>query len=261
MRLLAIVLLLGLVLAGPSGAQRLFVALESDLPAYVTDLSGFPNVTWTPLWNFAASGAAADEAGNLYLCEGAFTTHLYRSTNLGDPEYLTTCSVDITGLAYGRGHLFGYSNYADPKGIYQIDTATGVCTPVMDVYTGHGFLFFGLDYNPVDDLFYGFTEYGDSGLYSINTYTQEMIKISSGPPGWYGMARGLAVGNNTVYLTAVASTDPYFSYDLSQGIGGTWQSFTNPYPGMQITGGAAWIPGEPSPSKDTTWGRVKGLFR
>ena len=139
MRKLAAFVLLGLILAAPAGAQRLFVALESDQPAYITDLSGFPDVTWTPLWNFGASGAAADADGHLYLCEGAFSTHLYVSTNLAEPEQIATCSVDITGLAYGRGSLFGYSNYADPKGIYQIDTTNGCLHARDGCLHGHGF--------------------------------------------------------------------------------------------------------------------------
>lgn len=261
MRNLATALILTGCLAGTAGGQQLFVALESDVPAYVTDLAGFPDVTWTPLWNFEASGAAADEDGNLYLCAGAFTTHLYISSDLGMPQQVATLSVDITGLAYAEGTLYGYSNYADPKGIYAIDPATGECTLVLDVYSGTGYRFFGLDYNPDDGLFYGFTEYGDSGLYSINIDTGEMIHLSDGPAGFYGMARAIAVGNNTVYIAAVSSTDPYFAYDLSQGQGGTWEEFTNPYPGLQITGGAAWIPGPGTPVESSTWGGVKSLFR
>lgn len=263
MRIAAVLtlLILILVLVGPADSQQLFVALESDLPAYVTDLSGFPAVTWAPLWNFGASGAAADPEGTLYLCEGAFTTHLHVSTDLGAPQQVATLSVDITGLAFGRGALYGYSNYATPKGIYRIDTTTGECTPVLDVYTNTGYRFFAFDYNPEDDLFYGFTEYGNSGLYSINIDTGEMIRLSGGPAGFYGMARGLAVGDNTVYLSAVASTDPYYAYDLSQGVGGSWVAFTNPYPGLQVTGAAAWIPGGQTPARQSNWGGVKGLFR
>ncbi len=261
MKSLATVLILTVCLAGAASAQQLFVALESDVPTYVSDLSGFPDVTWTPLWNFEASGAAADEDGNLYLCAGAFTTHLYISTDLGMPEEVATLSVDITGLAYAEGALYGYSNYADPKGIYEIDPVTGECTLVLDVHSSTGYRFFALDYNPEDGLFYGWTEYGAYGLYSINIETGEMIFLSNGPAGFYGMSRALAVGNNTVYLAAVADVDPYYAYDLSQGPGGTWESFTNPYPGLQITGGATWIPGPVTPVGSTTWGGVKSLFR
>lgn len=259
MRILTILTILS-ILAGGVSAQQLFCGLETDVPAQVADLYGFPELEWTPLWSFGPSGAAADPLGTLYLCEGAFTTYLYRSTDLGVPELLATLSVDITGLAYGRGNLYGYSNYATPKGIYQIDPATGACTAVLDVHTDTGYRFFGLDYNPEDDLFYGFTEYGDSGLYSIDIDTGEMIRISSGPTSWYGMARGLAVGNDTVYITATSSTDPYFAYDLSQGIDGEWVAFTNPYDGMQVTGAAAWIPPTGVRSATRSLSEIKALF-
>jgi len=260
MRTIAIVVL-SLSIVGGAAAQQLFVGLETDVPAQIAEFQNFPDLAWTPLWNFGPSGAAADVEGNLYLCEGAFTTRLYRSSDLAEPVLLSTLDVDITGLAWGRGALYGYSNYATPKGIYQIDPATGACTLVLDVHTDTSFRFFGLDYNPDDDLFYGFTEYGVSGLYSINIDSGEMIRISSGPASWYGMARGLACGNNTVYLTAVSSTDPYFAYDLSQGQDGQWVAFTNPYDGLQVTGAAAWIPPAGVRSESHSLSEIKALFR
>lgn len=257
-----VIVVLALGLAGAASGQQLFVALETDVPAYVADLTGYPNLTWSPLWNFAASGAAADPFGNLYLCEGAFTTRLYLSTDLGTPVQLVTLDKDITALAYGRGNLYGYSNYADPKGIYQIDPGTGVCTLVMDVYTNTGFLFFALDYNPADDLFYGFTEYGASGLYAIDIDAATMTRISSGPAAWYGMARGLAVGQNTVFLTAVnGGEDTYFAYDLAQGSNGVWDAIPNPYPGLMVTGAAAWIPETGVRTQTSTYGHIKAMFR
>jgi len=256
-----VIALLALTIAGAASGQQLFVALETDVPAYIATLDGFPNLNWTPLWNFAASGAAATPDGLLYLCEGAFTTRLWASVNLGEPQQLVTLNKDITALAYGRDTLYGYSNYSDPKGIYQIDVNTGACTLVLDVYSGTGYLFFALDYNPQDDLFYGFTEYGNSGLYSLNIDSGEMIKISSGPAAWYGMARGLAVGDNTVFLTAVnGNEDSYFAYDLSQGPNGLWVDIPNPYPGLMVTGAAAWIPAVVR-TESSTLGNVKALFR
>ncbi len=236
---------LGLMPASHTVAGGLFVGLESSAPVTkFSDLSGFPAVTWDDHFAFDVSGAAAAPDGTLYLCNGSFTTKLYRSVDFGTPVFLTTLSEDIWGLAYGRGNLYGYSNFASPKGIYQIDTTTGLCTPVLDVNTGTGFRFFALGYNPADDLFYGYTTFGDSGLYSINIDTGEMIKIVGTIPASNGQGLGLAVGNNTVYLTATRGDDgiSYYSYDLSQGLNGTWVPFTQPYPNNHATGGAAWIP-------------------
>jgi hypothetical protein len=240
----AICLLGALGLAGVANAQ-LFVGLETaDLPTKLGDMSGFPDVEYTDLFEFEVSGAAAMPDGTLYLCNGAFTTKLYRSTDLGTPQLLATLSEDIHAMAFGRGTLYGYSNFASTKGIYEIDPGSGDCTLVLDVYTDTGFRFFALDYNPADDLFYGYTEYGDSGLYSINIDTGEMAKIVGTIPASNGQGRGMAVGNNTVYLTATRGDDgiAYFAYDLSQGPNGTWVPFTQPYPNHHSTGGAAWIP-------------------
>ena len=228
-----------------ASAGTLFVGLEgSEPPTFSTDMSGFPNVTWTPHYSFDVSGAAASPEGILYLCNGAFTTHLYEATLSTTPQQICTISEDMSSLAYGRDTLWGFSNYASPKGIYSIDTTTGAATLELDVYTGYGFRFFALDYNPVDDLFYGYTEYGASGLYSIDIDTGEMIQLTGSIPASNGQGRGMAVGNNTVYLTATRGDDgiSYFAYDISQGAGGDWVEFPNPYPAYHSTGGAAFIP-------------------
>lgn len=235
----------GVVGMGASGAYgQLFVGLEGSAPVTKsTDLSGFPNVTWRDHFAFDVSGAAATPDGLLFLCKGAFTTDLYSSTLDVPPKFLTRIDSDMQGLAYGRGKLYGYSNFAPTKGIYEIDPTTGATTLVLDVFTNTGFRFFALDYNPVDDLFYGYTEFGDTGLYSINIDTGEMLKVVGVIPASNGQGRGLAVGRNTVYLTATRGDDgiPYFSYDLSQGANGVWEPFTQPYPQFHSTGGAAYL--------------------
>lgn len=240
------VIVLAFVLTCAAQGQVLFVGLESSgLATRSTDLTGFPDVSYDDHFTFEVSGAAATPDGTLYLCNGAFTTKLYRSVNFSTPQLMSTLSEDMSALAFGRGRLYGYSNYADPKGIYEIDPNSGQCTLVLDVYTGTSYRFFALDYNPVDDLFYGYTEYGDSGLYSINIDTGDMIKLAGTIPASNGQGRGMAVGNNTVYLTATRGDDeiPSFAYDISQGVGGEWVGFTNAYPNHHSTGGAAWIPG------------------
>ncbi len=241
--LIATLLIVGLFASAMGGV--LFVGLEGSAPpTHSSDLSGFPNVTWDNHYSFDVSGAAATPDGLLYLCNGAFTTRLYEATLEDSPTLLSTISVDISGMAYGRDTLYGFSNYATPKGIYSIEPATGQATLVLDVYTGYSFRFFALGYNPLDDLLYGYTEYGDYGLYSINIDTGEMIKLVGPIPASNGQGRGLAVGNNTVYLTATRGDDdiPFFAYDLAQGVGGEWVGFTQAYPAYHSTGGAAWIP-------------------
>ena len=223
----------------------LFVGLEGSSPStFTTDMTGFPNVNWTSGYSFDVSGAAAKPDGTIYIIEGAFTTHLYETTLTSTPQQICTISEDMSALAYGDNALYGFSNYATPKGIYSIDPASGAATLVLDVYTGYGYRFFALDYNPLDSLFYGYTEYGASGLYSINIVTGDMIQLTGSIPASNGQGRGMAVGNNTVYLTATRGDDgiPYFAYDISQGVGGSWVEFPNPYPAYHSTGGACWIP-------------------
>lgn len=244
-RFLAMIISVVLGVGSSTGYSQLFVGLEGSAPVTrSSDLSGFPDVSWTDHFAFDVSGAAATPEGLLYLCNGAFTTKLYTSASINGPAvFKVTLDKDMSALAYGRGKLFGYSNYADPKGIYEIDVVSGVCTLVLDVYTGTSFRFFALDYNPADDLFYGYTEYGDSGLYSINIDTGEMLKLAGSIPASNGQGRGMAVGRNTVFLTATRGDDgiAHYAYDLDQGAGGVWQAFTQAYPEYHSTGGAAYI--------------------
>jgi hypothetical protein len=235
-----------LVLAQGAAAQRLFVGLEdSRLPTRTTDLSGFPDVTYTDHFAFEVNGATARPDGLIYLCNGPFSSKLYTSTLEGPPRFATNIGVDVHGLGYGRGRLFGFSNFSSPMGIYEIDTDSGAATLRVDT-SREGFRFFALDFNARDGLLYGYTEYGDSGLYSIDPDTGEMTKIVRPPPNVNGQGRALAVGRNTVFLAATRGDEgePCFAYDLSQGRNGQWVGFTNPYPLHHSTGGAAWIPGD-----------------
>ncbi len=249
-------------LAATPAVAQLYVGLEtgSAPPMRVSDLSGFPDVTWSNFHAIDVSGAAATPDGTIYVCNGAFTTNLYQILPGQAPQFLSRIDKDMHALAYGRGRLYGYSNFADPKGIYEIDPTTGATALVVDVYTNTGFLFFALDYNPVDDLLYGYTEYGDTGLYSINIDTGEMLKISDPFTASNTQGRGMAVGNNTVYVTATRGDDgvPFFAYDLSQGPNGTWVGFDNAYPNDHATGGAAWV-GEACPPDINGDGEVNTL--
>lgn len=241
----SVLLVLALALSVlPVTAQRLFVGLED--PSLVTrssDLAGFPTVTWIDHYPFEVNGAAATPEGVIYLCNGPFTTHLYTATLDDEPVQIATTSVDVHGMGYGGGKLYGFSNYASPMGIYEIDPATGQATLAVST-ASQGFRFFGLDFNDVDDRLYGYTEYGVGGLYSIDPTSGDMVRYVSYPPGVNGQGRALAVGNNVVYLLATRGDEdePCFAYDLAQGVGGSWAPFTNPYPAHHNTGGACWIP-------------------
>ncbi|MCK5036116.1 MAG: T9SS type A sorting domain-containing protein [Candidatus Sabulitectum sp.] len=228
----------------PAANGGLFAGLQGGAPpTYFSELDSFPDVTWTQYYNFDVLGAAATPEDTLYLCSSEFNTDLYKATLSMSPEFIAEISESMQSLAFGRDTLWGFSNFASVKGIYSINTQTGQATFEIDTYTGTSYRFFALGYNPVDDMLYGYTEYGTSGLYSIDIDTGDMVQIVGTIPASNGQGRGLAVGNNTVYLTATRGDDaiPYFAYDLSQGTNGEWVEFTNPYPAYHSTGGAAWL--------------------
>jgi hypothetical protein len=238
---------LALALATPAFAQQLFVAQDAGAaePPMLTDLAGFPAVSYSLLAPFEVNGAAGRFDGSLYICSG-FSGALYTWDLVNPPQQIATSNVSgLSALAYAPGHLYGFGNFASPMGIYEINPATGAGTLVLDT-SAQGYRFFGLDYNPADGLLYGFTEYGTTGLYRINVSTGEMTRLAGTPPGSYGMFRGLGVGNNTAYLCAAHPTDTFYAYDLSQGVGGTYVPFNNPYTNS-INGAGAWVEGTPQP--------------
>ncbi len=228
----------------PSGPQRpLFTGVQyGNLPTRSTNLEGFPNVTWNNGFVFGINGAAGRPDGALYLSSGDFNSKLYIAPLEGPPVFLCNLAEDVSALAYGRGRLFGFANYASPMGIYEINPVTG--DMALLVATGSR-RFFGLDYNPADGLLYGYTEYGTpTGLYSIDIDTGLMTHVASSVPAGNSAARGLACGYNKVYAVTVYGAEyPMYVYDLAQGPGGTWTPMTHPYPDSNSTSGAAWIPG------------------
>ncbi|MFI4916381.1 MAG: GC-type dockerin domain-anchored protein [Phycisphaerales bacterium JB060] len=230
--------------AGASAHAQIFVGLEGGSPpTYTSDLAGFPGVSWTPGVGVDVSAAAGKGDGGVYLCNGAFTTVLYEHDFSGSPTRLATIDRDIHALAYDGATLYGYSNFSSTKGIYSIDPATGETELAYDIHTGTSFRFFALDYNAADGLLYGYTEYGDTGLWAIDVDAQAMTKVADPFPADNTQGRAMAIGDNTVYILSTRGADgvPAFAYDLSQGPGGDWVAFTNPYTDSNATGGAAWL--------------------
>jgi hypothetical protein len=238
---------LSLVSAGapPAATRPLFAGVQyGNLPTRTTDLSGFPSVTWKNGFVFELNGAAGRPDGALYLSAGDFNTKLYHAPIEGPAIYLFDLQEDVSGLAYGRGRLFGFAPYASPMGIYEINPTTGEMLLVANT-SGSQRRFFGLDYNAADGLLYGYDEYGSpSGLCSISIDTGTVTFVAPSVPAGNSAARGLACGYNKVYaVTVYGATYPMYVYDLAQGPGGTWVPMTHPYPDSQATSGAAWVPG------------------
>ena len=103
-----VLLLLFFLTAVPAMAQ-LYVGIETGAaePMYFSDLTGFPSVTWNSFHAIDVSGAAARPDGTLYVCNGAFTTDLFEIAPGGNPVQLSTVDKDISGMAFGRGRLYG----------------------------------------------------------------------------------------------------------------------------------------------------------
>ncbi len=241
----------------PTGPQRpLFTGVQyGSLPTRTTNLAGFPNVTWQDGFVLAINGAAGRPDGAVYMCGEDFShSPLYLAPLEGPPVLLCNTERDLHALAYGRGRLFGYSNWSSPRGIYEINPLTGAMTLLVAT---DPFLFFALDYNAADGKLYGYTEYGTPrGLKSIDIDTGVITHVAGSVPSSNSAARGLACGYNKVYaLTVYGAENPMFVYDLAQGPGGTWTPMTHPYPESNSTNAAAWAPG-PVPGDLNCDGRV-----
>jgi hypothetical protein len=234
-------------LAPPPAATRpLFAGVQyGGLPTRTTDLSGFPNVTWLSGFVFGVNGAAARPDGAIYISSGDFNTKLYLAAPEGPPIYLCDVEEDVSGLAYGRGRLFGFCNYASPMGIYEINPATGSVSLVVNT-AGPGYRYFGLDYNSADGKLYGYTGYGTpTGLHAIDIDTGQVTPVAGPVPTANSAVDALACGYNKVYAVTVYGNAgyPMFVYDLAQGPGGTWVPMTHPFPESQSASGAAFAPG------------------
>ena len=227
---------------------QLFVGLEEPTLAPVSsDLTGFPDLAWTPHTPFDVAGAAGTPDGTLYVCQGPFTTQLHRYPLDGAPQFLCTTSVAIHGLGWVDGTLYGFANFAGPMGLYTVDTVTGQCDLALDL-SASGYRFFALDGNPEDGLLYGYTEYGaQTGLYAIDPVGGQMTFVTGPIPADNSSARAMAVGSGRVFLAATRGDDgvPLFAWDLMAG--GPWTPFEQPFPNHHSSGGAAFV-AQPAPS-------------
>lgn len=235
-----------LVMVAGLARAELWIGLEeAGLSLRSTNLVGFPTVTWTPHPGFEVNGMAAAPDGWLYICNGPFTTriHTYDPVSGANAE-LCTAGVDLHGLGYGNGTLYGFANFASPMGIYSVDPTSGAATLVVSTAPS-GRRFFGLDFNPADGLLYGYDEYGSpSGLCSIDPESGEIVHIAGAIPAANSQGRALAVGNGVVYLGATRGDEEIACYAWDLEAGGPWTPFTQAYPAHHNTGGMAFLGGE-----------------
>lgn len=236
-------LTLALGFAGTASGQ-LFVGVDdTTVSTYNIDPS---DGSASPLWSgVAVWGAAADPVSQtIYANDG---TTLWSSPVAGAPSIVAEITYQgqassMVGLAWADGWLYGTKNIAT-EAVYQIDPVTGVAT-IAYSYDAPSYDFGGLAYNPLDGLFYGTSDDTDplgSGLYSIDVFGAGGINLVASYPAGEVDIDGLAVGENVAYLV---TDEPgfFYSYDLSQGTGGAYGSFQNPWTSSEAFAGAAWIP-------------------
>jgi hypothetical protein len=233
----------------PAGAALhptvpLFVGKEgtTTTPTRTTDLTGFPNVTWKDgFQGVGISGAAGRADGYLYLADGSSSgRYLYLAPFQGPAvQVCRHASYYFYALAYGRGKLYGFLN-TGTKGIYEINPTT--CEATLRLATSPR-LYFALDYNRADGLLYGYDEYGSpTGLYKIDIDAGTQTWVAGNIPGSNSAGRGMAIGNNKVYLVPSNQFPSMYVYDLAQGPGGTWQAMTGPFPSANPGNtGVAWV--------------------
>jgi hypothetical protein len=219
----------------PSTPVRpLFAGLAyGDQRTRTTSLQGDP-VTWNSGFQASVEGAAGRPDGAVYFTETGFQSRLYLAPIEGPPIELCQLPFTVSGLAYGRGRLFGYTNSG--TSIYEINPDT--CATALFLGTSPR-MYFGLDYNPVDDKLYGYTEYGSpTGLYAIDLDTGEQTHVAPPFPADNSAGRGVACGDNKVFVLPVYGEYPLYYYDLDTG---TWHPLAHPFPESSSAGGLAWV--------------------
>lgn len=160
----------------------------------------------------------------------------------------------IDGLAFGNGVLYGSDTAGNatsdsPEGIYTIDSNGNTTTLCNFVDLGLQDLLSigGLAFNSDDGLLYGTNDDSNmQGLVSIDPHDCEVELIAAYPNGEADID-GLAVGNNTAWLIDDDAGSPgggpglFYSYDLSQGTNGSFDSFAGAWSSNEAISSGAWI--------------------
>ena len=232
---------------GPIDGETIF--LEQTPPG--------PGGVFSPLFQGRRIQGIAWDGNLLHMSEGA----TYSTAPLNGPDTVVGEFADpigsaqvVTGLAFGNGLLYGTDITGDkddsnPEGIYTIDEA-GNTTCVfnfvaaeIDADTNIG----GIAFNPDDGLLYGANDDEDMrGLVAIDIVAQTVTLVAPYPNDETDID-GLAIGDGIAYLCDDDEVSPgdgpglFYSYDLSQGAGGSFTSFAAPWEEAELFSGATFI--------------------
>ena len=234
----------------------------------------------TTLWNSASNkkvnGLAADVAGGRLFSNDAARLNVWNYGSVGtEPTFVaglfrsngtTTAATGFNGLAWAHGALYGATSFASAtftRGIYQIPLTPNASNQIItqqvwsDPDPTGTLVLGGLDFNPVNNLFYA-TQLTDStanggfltpGIFTIDVFgTGAFTRIADLPAGG-GRVDGLAIGDGKLWLTEQTGSlnqITVYQYDLATGTYGTTLTFTLP-DGTNRATGAAWAPGALAP--------------
>lgn len=206
--------------------------------------------TYVDLFTGADVWGMAWGNSQLHISEGAeYVQYTLAGTRTDIGNFTSGGStVVMVGLAWANGMLFGYTQ-SSTEGFYSIDTSSGNATLELAVPSAD-FDFGGIAYNPLDGLFYGTNDdtTAGRGLYSIDVFGGGGINLVAAYPNSETDIDALAIGNNTAYLVDDDGSSPgggpglFYSYDLSQGAGGSFTSFAAPWSTSEVFAGAAMVP-------------------
>lgn len=262
--------------ASSASAQLVF---GSTTPTTTNPAATYLDVTTgqtTTLWNSAANkkvnGLAADEVGGRLYANDAARLNFWNYGSVGTAPTLiagmyrsngtTTSATGFDGLAWAKGALYGSTSFASStftRGIYQIPLTPNssnqlITTQVWSDPDPTGTLVLGgLDFNPVDNLFYA-TQTTDStgsggfltpGIFTIDVFGGgTFTKIADLPPG-ATRADGLAVGGGKLWITQQTGSLNQISvypYNLATKSYEATMNFTLADGSNRATG-ATWAPG------------------
>ncbi|HMJ04744.1 MAG TPA: PEP-CTERM sorting domain-containing protein [Chthoniobacterales bacterium] len=230
----------------------------------------------TTLWNSAANkkvnGVASDEAGGRLYSNDAARLNFWDYGNIGTvPTFIagmyrsngtTTTATGFDGLAWANGALYGSTSFASStftRGIYQIPLTPNASNQLItsqvwsDPDPTGTLVLGGLDFNPVDNLFYA-TQTTDStgsggfltpGIFTIDVFgSGAFTRIADLPPG-ATRADGLAIGGGKLWITQQTGSlnqISIFPFDLTTMTYGDAINITLPDGSNRATG-ATWAPG------------------
>ena len=244
------------LLGGAAQAQLVFGSTSSvTTGAYYLDLSAG---TAKQLWTGSSSGRKVDgmtrDAANgfVYSSDSArlmrwaygdletpptFLSGFYRPTTSSTTP---TTATGVKGLAFARGELYAYSNFASTiasAGIYRVDpnvvgsASVSNMTPVWTQANNLEYNFEGLDYDPVTGYFYGTNSPSgaapttQAGLYRIDLFgaSPTVERLAGLDDSFLSSPTGLTIGDGKIWLSGKPSSGTSFlieSYDLASGVFG-----------------------------------------